>query len=500
MVRDIRYIFKRVLIGLLIALGVIFFKSKGVFAATTQLNSNVRVYAKSGNCTYNSSTTDFNCVQGPSYKFVGENITSSKATETDIPTIPFIVNNMDSDVLIQNAIYDIELATPLTISSSERSVYLKFGGPYPRGNGVYGSSTTGSTGYLFRYTQFSATPLDTTNDSNKVLKLTYGFKPYYCSYHNPDTDTTSTCNLILDIGNDNWFKIIVNLPIGTKLDRFTIYFGAPNLVSSIGSKTLNNVIVPDNPTFISGANSDISYDLWRKDNSTRIGLQYFKAGVSLSSPQLQSPVAQFVRVDSNNYTSNTYQWNYSNLSNELVAQYQATIPEIEEELTPTSDNDTFFSDFLEGFTTSSQASGFISLFNNMFLYPLQKLRDNSQVDLVRDNIYGDKILSNYLCMQNSEPGLLGSYVPYKVQFFRDYKFTLPCPHTEIYNKLYYGEYGFYGNNFKGAEIRTGISYSFAEIWLTLQHGFLVYILFVNCLNVYKYVLDSNKTEVEVLEL
>lgn len=511
MVKDIRYIIKKVIIGVLIGVALIMFKSYRVNAATIDTNINANVYFKTQYCstgTAGSGLYDpytFTCENGPSMKFV-QLLNSDQNV-----SVPMFISQGQ---LINNMTFEMNFEDGQTITSTDRYVVLRI--PWLSSNISNGVMNLYANSYF-------------TTDSirnNSVIHYapsvsTYMFQPQYCSYE--DTTGYHNCNVyIYPNSTIERYAYYIDIPVGTTFNQITLFFGNNNVQSTYSILSSYGTIVNYYPltttrnmgtcnsstsnencfknTFNNYKNySSNDYNVYGSNTYSGAGLLYYRYP-PVNPTFNPSNVTENVFFESNMVVDDAILYNYNSYSQELVDYYNNLATNIENELNPSVNIDGFFTDFLEGFTTSTQASGLLSLFNNMFLYPMQKLNTNASVDLVRLNLNGDYILNDFICMKNSTASYPSTYNAYEVHFYRDYKFKLPCPHTEIYNKLYYGEYGFYGNNFKGAAIHTGIQYSFVDIWLTIQHGLLVYLLFVNCLNIYKYVLDSNKTEIEVLEL
>ena len=517
MVKDIRYIIKKVIIGVLIGVALIMFKSYRVNAATIDTIINANSYYQSQYCTQGDTITDdnwgtgsrFSCTKGPSYKF-----SQYLNNDTDNVSVPALFSQGQ---LINNFTFEINFEDVQTITSTNRYIVLR--APWVSSN----SST--SPKYLGVYDGYLTLNGVVSNQVRGYSPSVSSFfnQPQYCNYVNDNGDI-NICNIyIAPYSSLNRYVFYIDIPVNTNVKSITLFFGNNNIQDTYDLYTgvINNDFRAMTPTSwkynSSCGNSTTNLDCYKtlfaryqdySNNNYNVygasalsgaGLIYYKYGPA-NSTFTPSNVSENLWFETTYDTSTNVIYNFSSSTQSIQDYYNNLVGNIENEINPSVNTDGFFTDFLDGFTTSTQASGLLSLFNNMFLYPMQKLNTNASVDLVRQNINGTYILNDFICMKNSTASYPSTYNAYEVHFYRDYKFKLPCPHTEIYNKLYYGEYGFYGNNFKGASIHTGIQYSFVDIWLTIQHGLLVYLLFVNCLNIYKYVLDSNKTEIEVLEL
>lgn len=516
MKRDIKYIIKRIIIGTGIALCLFYIRSCNVKALTVIPEVSADVYFKSQYCTQGESISSggvngkrFTCETGPSYKF-SQLLNNSSNVE-----VPFLITEHQ---LFNNMTFKINFENPVEITSTNR--YIALNPPWFRNDFSHQAVGILTDSY---FPLNGVRPGGSTTDLNPSIS-TYFNQVEYCSYS--DGSNVYSCNGVYLARNssNNGFLFYVDIPVGTTVYNISLFFGNNNILSSYDIyssdvvswfKAMTTTIDLYNSNITTSYNSFNTYkqtlDNYKDYKSNHYNIYgsnfysgagllyyYFPPNAPTFKPSTSTENLYFETTVPTNYRNANFV--FSNLTQEQINYYNGLVNSIEQELNPSSSNTSFFNDFLEGFQTSSSASGLLSLFNNMFIYPMQKLQTNSQVDLVKQNINGGYILNNTLCMKNSVTGSLGEYIPHQIQFYRDYKFNLPCPHTEIYTHLKYGEYGFYGNTFKGATINTGISYSFVDLWLTIQHGFLVYILFVNCLNIYKYVLDSNKTEIEVLEL
>ena len=521
MKKDIKYIIKRVIIGILIGLFFLMYKSKISFAATIDTVVTANSYYQTQYCEVGDSITGtfnnsiytgnrFNCTKGPSYKF------SQYLNSTENVAVPVLIN---SGQLFNNFTFEITFEQLQIITTTDR--YIELRAPWVSSY----TSSPRTLGVNSNYLTLNGIVDNTTKNYTPSVS-TFFNQPQYCSWVD-NTGSVSSCNVHIAADSSiSRYTYYIDIPVGSAVRTITLYFGNSNIqdtydIYSNMIPATSRLFRAMTTTLFGYYNSNcssttssydcysISYSNLKDQNNSKYNIygEHFFSGAGLIyyyyppdtptfTPSSTSPNIWF----SNSLASDNITYNFSAVTDAYKGYYDNLVGNIENEVNPQPSNDSFFNDFLEGFQASSQASGFLSLFNNMFIYPMQKLQTNAQVDLVRTNINGGKVLNNYLCMKNSETGMVGEYVPYNIQFYRDYQFSLPCPHTDIYDKLYYGEYGFYGNDFKGASVHSGITYSFVDIWLTIQHGFLVYILFVNCLNIYKYVLDSNKTEIEVLEL
>ena len=503
MKKDIKYIIKRVIIGICIGLFFLLFKSCDVYAWTSVNAGQVNTYFQTQNCYFINN--QFSCENGYSYKFTSPWQQNQNAIEWDVFP-PFTTT--DNAVLINNLIYEFIPTNSITTSSSRKSIGIGISS-----NGYISTSGTGSS-MNFSIDMFPYLTRDENNNYiyNETFPMNYNFKPYYCTYYNGSEWVQ--CNLILEIGNSNVFYFVLDLQEGITIEKIRLYFGSPNRQTTLAYKTLgsNNIKVPDNNNiFYTNSNLNsisafyVNYNDWRQhSNDNNIGLWWYPQGVSTYLPKFTMPTSNFtLQFDSNSYVNNTYKYNYDNLSNELKQQYTEQPEnieiEIENQFNTDDDIDSVLSSNYEGFINNEHSRKYITTIENLFAYPIQKLREQLTYDLVNHNaIIGANQIDSKLCWGiDTVTGDVSS--SYRIQFFRDYSFNLPCPHSDIYTHLGYGTFGFYPPSFMGAN-NTGYNHDFISIWLIIQHGVLIYLLMVTILNFYKYILDSNKAEIEVLEI
>lgn len=517
MKRDIKYIIKRIIIGTGIALCLFYINSCKAHALTTIDNVSADVYFKSQYCTEsesistnNISGSRFTCETGPSYKFAQLLNNSSNVD------VPFLITE---NQLINNMTFKINFEDPVEITSTNR--YIVLNAPWTSFD--YDHKAIGISNSYF--TLNGVRPNGNTTDLSPSIS-TYFNQVEYCNYS--DGSNTYKCNSVTISRNSSYDKFVfyIDVPEGTNVHNITLFFGNNNILSSydIYSSEVNGwfraITTTQNAYQVNITSSYNSFNNYKqllvnfKDNLGNhyniYGSNFYSgAGLVYYKYAPTSPTFSPSNITDNLYfettvptTSYSPVYSFANISTSDTDYYNGLVNSIEQELNPVSNNDAWFEDSLDGFISGSQANSLIGLFNSLLVYPFQKLNEQKQVDLVRQNINGNYILNSNICMKNmGQDTILNEYVPYQIQFYRDYKFNLPCPHTEIYTNLKYGDYAFYSTTFLGANMgNSGASNSFSSLWLTIQHGFLVYILFVTCLNVYKYLLDSNKTEIEVLEL
>lgn len=513
MKKDIKYIIKRVIIGILIGLFFLMFKSKISYAAT--LNGTLSTKYNSDNCSVVQGSMF--CTTGNSYLF--RNTFSSTNQSTTTMSFPYI-DTSNNGVMITNIDFVYNFSTPVTIGDND-SIQITY---YP---------FLATSGHNFSFYSIYPYYFDNSNYIWPFAFSNLNYRPIYVAYNLSSDDSNTWHSTAIHFrddassGNISFFKLY-DIPSGSSVQKIRIIFGttkhyngATQITNGYTMPQLNdNWVVRTNGSTTIPSNYYITWEQYKEGTSDDIGLVYLAQnsdtlphfhrnwsilGYYSSYPAVQtvsnryhtegvrSIVFDLSNVSIEDISPNTYLENIET----QIAINQATIG------TDLNGEDKDYVNPLYNSWNNTYTNGFTSLFSTLFAYPLTKIEQQVNNDLVRQNINGSYILNSRICMKNmGQDSVLDEYVPYQVQFWRDYKFDLPCPHTEIYTKLKYGDYAFYGTNFLGANLGTQIggSYNFVSIWLTIQHGLLVYLLFVNVLNIYKYILDSNKAEVEVLEL
>ena len=517
MKKDFRYIFKRVIIGILIGLFFIMFKSCNVNALEYIQNAAGVAYFQSQFCEQGEVITDtydgiahtgnrFSCSKGPSYKFV--QFLNSDNNFISIPAILYekqLLNNFTFQILFEDS-----------ISITQQNRYIGLRAPWV-------SSNTSNAELTF-YDNFLT--LNGVKDNNTIYYSpsvsSFVLQPQYCNYS--DGSNLYKCNVYL-VGDPNISRYVyyIDIPVGTNVSSITLFFGNNNIQSSYDLFTgeisndframtatvfKKNVSCSANSTNYQCYVSNFSaYSNYSNNNFNVYGSNFFScAGLIYYR---YAPISSFftpsTRTDnlwlSSTYPNNPVIYNFSNITSNLEEYYNGLITDIEEDLT-VSDRDSIennISEVMGTFADNENSQRYLSTLDALLSYPIQKMQDQGHFDLVNHNaVIGANQIDSKLCW-GTDTVIGDQSQPYKVQFFRDYKFTLPCPHSDIYVHLGYGDYGFYPSNFMGAN-NSGYTYNFISIWLFIQHGLLVYFLFVNVLNIYKYILDSKKSEIEVLEL
>ena len=520
--RDLKYIFKRVIIGILIGLFFLMFKTRVSFASTID-NATGTAYMQTMNCSLDSS--NLSCSVGSPFKYIW---TPNNANNTDDFNI-FINNNNQYFVLIKNLIINYDFSNPITISSNQRTIGLQMG----NGSWLSANRNSGELDIDMNFLPVDYINSNNSTDTRYVPHANYNFKPYYATWTD-DNNVVHKCGIILNVNAvENFFTMNFDIPIGSVVSSITLYLGdyrltdtytIRQLTSTSGVYVLNSSywIKNDSANYSSSFSQfNVHYNTYRTkpntyDNATdsNRGLYLYQLGKTTYSNYFKVPKNNNeLTIVSNDYSGNSYKWYFNDYDNTISNYIENTIPSIEEELTPPSDDDDLtppdepnnIDDNLEDWSSTFEtqyARTFKTLFSSLFTYPLNKLDEMKDIDLVRTNINGDKVLNPLLCTRNSGlDSMIGDYNPYTIELGFGYSFNLPCPHYDIYPKLKARGYAFYPNIFKGASLGNGAQHGdFATLWLTLQHGILIYLMFVQVLNIYKYVLDANKTDIEVLEL
>lgn len=514
MKRDVKYIIKRVIIGILIGLFFIMFKSCNVNAAT--LNGTLSTKYNFDNCSMIQSSMF--CSKGNSFLF-RNSFSSTNQSSTEI-SFPYI-DTSNNGVMLTNIDFTYSFSSPVSIGDNT-SIEITY---YPFLN---------TSGHNFAFRGLYPYFWDNTNKIYPYAWSNLNYRPIYVAYNLSSEDSNiwhSTSIHFRDSassGNISYFKLY-DIPSGSSVQKIRVIFGTTKHYSG-STQVINGYTMPQltsnwvyytNGSSTTPTNFYSTWEEYKNATSDNLGLVYiaqnsdslpnFHRNWSLLGYFSSYPAVQTVSNRDHADSVRGIAFDLSSVNLEDISNDNTYLSDIETQIainqatigTDLSDEDKDYINPLYSEWNNSYTNGFTSLFSTLFAYPLTKVQQQVNNDLVRQNINGSYILNSRICMKNmGQDSILDEYVPYQVQFYRDYKFDLPCPHTEIYTKLKYGDYAFYGTTFLGANLGSSIggTYNFVSIWLTIQHGILVYLLFVNVLNVYKYILDSNKSEVEVLEL
>lgn len=499
-------IFRVITYLILTFLILMFFKIKGAKALYIE-GATTNVYFETQNCQLNDNT--FNCNKGTSYKFVYEENT----TNNDTTFFPFILNNQENYVFFKNMIMNFSLSTPITIDSTNRSIGYNFS------VGNYISAETNTYGSLYFVPNFMDSYGINSNDTrdNRLMSYsTYAFKPYYASYIDSD-DVEHTCGIIYEHASatTGWFTMVFDIPLNTQVKGLKLYLGNYKFDSTYNAVTLvPNIKVPSgNFAYYDSNIADRTnlyyygrlYNTYRTtdNDDNNKGLLFLQKGVAYYQPKFNiNNNAHSLQTFSNSYSSNTYKYYFTNLSNEDLSSIQNSIPRIEEELNnQQSEGD--FDNLFNGFINSSQASSFTNLFNALFSYPIAKFNESLDEGLFDDtpaNNKGTGGLNLALCTGR---GIIGdvSEDRIKIPFYGGVKWTIPCLHYDIYSQMHDENTSIYPASINGINIQSGRgSTTFYTVYRLILRGVLVYLLFINVLDIYKYILDSDRKEIEVIDL
>ena len=474
-----------------------------VHATTFLLQDTARIYTESQKCTTNNNS--LSCVKGTAYKFQYDYNTTKSGNSYQFD---MILNNFDYSQLFQNIIYDYSISDTFTIDSTHRSLYIML--PYSDSQFQLGSGT-GSSNTTFSINMFPQNSLNpNTNEIDRhfTFPMNYNFKPYYCSYVDVSDNQTKPCNVILDIDSGNVWKYVADIPLNTTINRITFYFGTNQLYSGslkIQTYGVYNISIPDNENigYLHTTNNNtlyainyVNFNTYRqRSNSNNIGIWYYPQGYTIQTPKFQVPNNQFeIGYDNVDYRGNTYKWTYTNLSSSQLEQLNSTLGNIEQDIIDQQGSDNWFDDSMSGFTNSEQANSFIQIFNAIVTYPLQKFSD--QLD---EGLTNNQGLNLALCTGRN---LIGGINENRIQIplYKGVKFDFPCLHYDVYSKMYNDDYGFYPTTLNDVSISGGRSNNFYSIYRLIIRGFLIYCLYLTCLDAYKYILDSDRKEIEVLDL
>lgn len=521
MKRDFLYIIKRVIIGILIGLFFIMFKSCNVNASALPSNTSY-IYTESDNCIVDTNSPfDITCNKGTSYKFYFDfNETDNNSTYLT----PMILNNNNYSVYFKNIIYDIRLNATYTIDNAHRSFFIEF--PYTSSTffDIYNDR------FAFKDFPHNSTNLQDKTDVRLNMSNAYSRIPYYCSYFDTDLNIMKVCDVILDTDTTK-IKWIINLPVGTNFNRFVLYFGTNQSYSGASASTgtytnMEAYRFPDILPFtdvlnrFSGNTETNLAKLYgrTKDNLRSVlnnntpgikgvgGVWWYPKGVPVLTPEFTLPdYNNLVQYNNTNYTINALQLHFSNdYTIEQQTTLNNTIESIENDLEQQqpSDEENGFEFINSGwgfFLSNTYVEKFTGLFSSLFTYPLTKVHDTLSEDLVKTGTGSGSgsYLNDGVCW-----GRINDWTtkePHKVYITKDYYFNFPCPHVDIYPHLKSGDFGFYPNTFHGIQL-DGSNHDFYTLYQTVLDGLLVYFLFVQVLEIYKYVIDPTNTQVEVLEL
>lgn len=498
-----KYKLFRIIIYIFIAF-CIFTAMKIKSNAASLPSATATVYTQSQNCT--SSNGQLDCMKGSAYKFQYQYNTQKSVDEYEKD---IILNNFSYNQLFQNLIYDYQIPDTFTIDSTNRSIYIEpaiSSSQFILGNGTGSSNTT------FTMSMFPTTSYDEDNettDRHLIFPINYNFKPYYCSYVDVSDNLTKPCEVILDIGSGNVWKYVANIPLNTTINRLSFYFGTTNLYSG-NSKTITygnySFQVPDSSYIGYYHNTTakdllsiyyLNYNTYRQaSNSNNFGLWYLPQGVTIRVPKFNVPNSSTeLSYNSNNYTNNTYKWNFTNLTSQEIEILNNSISNIESDIENQNSNQNWFDDTMNGFRSSEEASSFTNLFTALFSYPFQKLSSLSNEPLFTNQ--GGPNLA--VCTGRN---LVGGIPENRLEIpvLNNVKWQVPCLHTDFYTQLKSGDFAFYPTTIDGVTITSGGSNSLYPIIRLILRGVLVYILFLNVIDIYKYILDSDRKEIETLDL
>ena len=505
--KDFKYIIKRVIIGILIGLFFVMFKSCNVNAWSTLSLSNS-----------NSKTTyQFGTIKtyGVNSFYLDNNINYTYAFNNTEP----ISISFRQGAILKNIEFEYVLAWSggITFDSSMKYVSFNY-------QDILNKSGSGnSNNYLKLMSSIDSL------QSSLIKTNFYNWQPIIAQYHDVNNDTWVSVDLKLysysansSIGLNSQY--IMEIPTGTKIDKFKLCFGTlQGLVSDI--QIFRSHIYGDDyynsnqeTWFYPYTNYLSGSGLFNNTNEYKF-LAYIPATFGTLSNLITLPssdtysgsdfaiVAYNSSLPSSDKLKTTYYFNgvdYGQLVSDANSSYQEEIQEVLEEIerekliSGSQDKlDSAKEDLQDGletnfsdFGSSTYGSAFNGLFTSTFAYPLEKIENMLDEDIYYVNQGGNRVLNLALCTGHSVDDHWGSR--WQVHITEDYYFEFPCPHYDIYPYLKSKNhtYQFYGSS----------QWSFQYYYTIIIRGILVYWLFITCLNIYKYVLDPNDTKVEVLEL
>lgn len=496
-----KYRLFRIIIYIFIAF-LIFSFCKLKSHASTISGATATVYTQTQNCDIDSSDqTKFACQKGTTFKFIYDVNNTSNTSDFS----PFILTS-DKYIYFKNLVISYELASPITIDSTHRSIYVKFQ------NGAYLSTSTNDGELQINQNWISTTPVvDNQEDQRYKIPANYSFKPYYCNYIDSN-GVTKTCGVIFEhtSATTNNFYMVFDIPTGEAVKKINLFLGNYTFNTSYNVRTLvsgTSIKVPSSTNFLYtewiGGRSNFStyrvnYNTYRQttNDSQNTGIYWLLKGVTYRDPKFKVPnVSDELNYDSNNYTSNSYKYYFNSYSSDLKDQLNNSLSVMEQE-TEEQQEDNELSDLMNGFIDSDEASSFTNLFSSIFTYPLNKLRETTNEPLFDDSPTGVNLA---VCTGR---GFIGDVDQDRIQIptINGVKWDIPCLHYDIYTKLHNDTTGFYPTSIDGHNITSGRSTSFYLIYRTILRGVLIYIMFLNIIDIYKYILDSDRKEIETIDL
>lgn len=500
-------LFRLIIYGFIAFIIFSFVKIKGVNAAVIN-GATTKVYFETQNCDINSGT--FNCIKGTSYKFQYQENT----TNNDSTFYPLILNNSDNYVLFKNMIFDIELASPINIDNTNRSILLNFN------NYQYLSGDTNTYGSYFFVPNFLDTyGLDSndTRDNRLMPYATYNFKPYYATY----TDSNNVihdCGIILYQGSGGspaYFYMVFDIPLNTIVTKLTLYLGDYHFNNTYNVNTLSNTSIkvpgPNYQYYDSfGTGQSNLYYYGRLYNNYRTtnndqhinGLLMLQKGVSYYQPKFNvNNSDNFFKTTSDIYTSSNYKYYFDSYSSDLKQDLENSVTRIEDEIEMQQSAGDFDS-LLNGFINSETSSSFTNLFTSLFTYPLSKLNEAKTEPLFNNSPVNNKGTGGLNLAVCTGRNIIGG-VPedrIEVPFYGGVKWTIPCFHYDIFSQMHDENTSFYPTSIDGHAIQSGRSTNFYSVYRIIIRGILVYLFFINLIDIYKYVLDSDRKEIDVIDL
>lgn len=507
--------YKILLFFILFCIFTFFFKSCNVKALTYIQDAQADVYFKSQYCTESESISGnyngtpqsgkrFNCETGPSYKFA-QLLNNSSSIE-----VPFLITE---NQLFNNMTFKINFENPVEITSTNRYIVLRA----PWGNSNISQGTFGTFSSYFPLNGIR--PNGTSTDLNPSLS-TYFNQVEYCNYS--DGSTTYKCNNVTIAPNtgNNRFVFYIDIPVGTIVSNITLFFGNNNIQSSYDiysrdvagwftamttTQNLYNSNITTNFDSFDTYKQIVyrlnqykgnHYNIYGKDFFSGSGLAYYRYAPSgpTFKPSTSTENLYFeTNIPSYNGSPVYY---FANATTEDTNYYNGLVNSIEQELNPPSE-DSWFTDSFNGFLESNESNSFITLFNSLLTYPLSKFTQQNQMKLTWTNVNGAEILSPAIC---KGVGIAGDYGPGIQLSWHGASFDFPCIHYDVYSKLTSDNFAFYPTTLNGANISGGNSHNLYSIIKIILDGVLIYFMFITCLDIYKYILDSDRKEIEVLDL
>lgn len=497
-IRDIRYILKRVIIGVLVGIGIFIFKDKVVFAESLTFG-NVKQCAvyHFKPCTINDDTISCGRFINDWFDLsidieYGTGCNNSYGTlNTDI------VPNEDVSIILHSIDYTLYTSDQYPI---DRFNYYNNNSYSHEGSINYyvtNNTTNHAEGYM---------PLPFLNNVNGIHSI-LGARPYYCQYFDVNAEIYKDClpNMSYDSNyNNNYYYsylpvINYNVPnnIMGNYNWITYSYGyngsifvddISNFEDHFQTNPLKQVenIEPYPLAYYTYENASSGIILPRGGNGLSTSLSFNRNGNNFT---YLGDIPEPPIIDDEPELTPEQQEIIDDV-NEMFSQFT---PELWENISNNSGNLTEVTGQLSTLLATPYATGFSGLLDELFTGWIDVFDDYispNAPDLWEGNTVG---LTNYNYCYGSylDGSALG---PHKLRLweykdgnsYRYFELNLPCL-TDYYSKIVSpsGLYGFP---------------QFYSIYRTIVDGLLAYWVIIQLLQFYKYVLEPKNSKIEVLDI